>query len=64
MYVLRVSQIQAHCLMSLCDYTSFIQRMYLLLVTLTSTRGSYKYITSALFGPITLPNPPHSKTQD
>ena len=44
-----VSQIQS-VYSTLCDYTSFIQRKYfLLLVTFTSTRGSYKYITSALF---------------
>jgi hypothetical protein len=60
-----LSQIQARRLRTLRDYTSFIQRKYfLLLVTFTSTRGSYKCITSALFGPITLPNPPYSKTQD
>jgi hypothetical protein len=44
-----VSQIQS-VYSTLCDYTSFIQRKYfLLLVTFNSTRGSYKYITSALF---------------
>ena len=45
-YVLGFSQILTHCLLPLCDYTSFIQRKYftlvtyLLLVTLTSTRGN------------------------
>jgi hypothetical protein len=44
----------ADCLPPLFDvHTRFIQRKYFTLVTFTSTRGSYKYITSALFGPIT-----------
>jgi hypothetical protein len=45
-----VSQIQARCFCrpSLTS-TSFIQRRYFPLVTVTSTRGSYKYSTNALF---------------
>jgi hypothetical protein len=45
-----VFQIQARCFCrpSLTS-TSFIQRRYFPLVTVTSTRGSYKYSTNALF---------------
>ena len=48
----------ADCLPPLFDvHTRFIQRKYFTLVTFTSTRGSYKYITSALFAE-------YRKTQD
>ena len=51
-YVLRVSQIQAHCLLPLDDYTAVIKRKYT------------TYITSALFAHTVHPYPIHRLTQD
>jgi len=51
-YVLRVSQIQAHCLLPLDDYTAVIKRKYT------------TYITSALFAHTVHPYPIHLLTQD